>query len=52
MKSKAFASRDEQEVAGYADAMDIIFQSFDSITPTENHICGSNCRIAAPRSVE
>jgi Fic family protein len=26
MKSKSFASRDEQEVAGYADAMDIIFR--------------------------
>jgi len=38
MKSKSFASRDEQEVAGYADAMDIIFENFESITPTENHI--------------
>ena len=38
MKSKSFASRDEQEVAGYADAMDMIFESFESITPTENHI--------------
>jgi Fic family protein len=33
MKSKSFASRDEQEVAGYADAMDMIFESFQSITP-------------------
>ena len=38
MKSKSFASRDEQEVAGYADAMDMIFESFESITPTENYI--------------
>ncbi len=38
MKSKSFASRDEQEVAGYADAMDMIFESFESITPMENHI--------------
>jgi hypothetical protein len=38
MKSKSFASRDEQEVAGYGDAMGMIFESFESITPTENHI--------------
>jgi Fic family protein len=38
VKIKAFASRDEQEVAGYADAMGMILESFDSITPTENHI--------------
>src|SRR5450432_2436824 len=29
MKAKSFASRDEQEVAGYADAMDMIFESFE-----------------------
>lgn len=38
MKGKSFASRDEQEVAGYADAMGMIFESFESITLTENHI--------------
>jgi Fic family protein len=38
LKSKAFASPDEQEVAGYADAMDMTFESFESVTPTENHI--------------
>jgi hypothetical protein len=38
MKSKFFAGRDEQAVPGYADAMDMIFESFESITPTENHI--------------
>jgi Fic family protein len=38
VKSKSFASRDEQEVAGYADAMDMIFESFASITITETHI--------------
>src|ERR1700723_3645355 len=36
--TKSFASRDEQEVAGYADAMDMVFESFESITITENHI--------------
>jgi hypothetical protein len=35
---KSFASRDEQEVAGYADAMDMVFGSLESITITENHI--------------
>jgi Fic family protein len=38
IKSESFTSRDEQEVAGYADAMNMIFESFESITPTENHI--------------
>jgi Fic family protein len=37
-KAKSFASRDEQEVAGYADAMDLVFESFESITISENHI--------------
>lgn len=35
---KAFASRDEQEVAGYAAVMEMIFESHDEITLTENHI--------------
>src|SRR3981081_1966497 len=30
--TKSFASRDEEEVAGYADAMDMIFEGFASIT--------------------
>src|SRR5580704_5256895 len=38
VKARSFASRDEQEVAGYADAMDMVFESFESITITENHI--------------
>jgi Fic family protein len=33
-----FATRDEQEVAGYADVMDTIFASFDAIALTESHI--------------
>lgn len=36
---KAFASRDEQEVAGYAEVMEAVFQSYAHITLTENHIC-------------
>jgi Fic family protein len=35
---KHFQSRDEQEVAGYADAMNLIFESYDDIPVTENHI--------------
>ncbi len=33
-----FATRDEQEVAGYAAVMETVFQSFKVIPPTENHI--------------
>jgi Fic family protein len=38
LQTKSFARRDEQEVAGYADAMSMIFESYESITLTENHI--------------
>jgi Fic family protein len=34
----AFKSRDEEEVFGYSEAMDIIFQSWEELTLTENHI--------------
>ncbi len=34
----SFTTRDEQEVAGYADVMETIFSSHDAITLTENHI--------------
>ena len=33
-----FATRDEQEVAGYAQVMETIFASFVASAPTENHI--------------
>jgi Fic family protein len=38
LEIKAFASRDEQEVAGYADVMETVFASWAEITVTENHI--------------
>jgi len=38
LKTKTFASRDQQEVAGYADAMDMIIDGYEAITSTENHI--------------
>ena len=33
-----FASRDEEEVAGYAEVMDLIFSSWEAIPFTENHL--------------
>ena len=38
LEIKAFASRDEQEVAGYAEVMETVFASWAEITVTENHI--------------
>jgi Fic family protein len=38
LQTKTFDSRDEQEVAGYADAMTMIFEGYEAITSTENHI--------------
>lgn len=38
LKEYSFKSRDEEEVAGYAEAMEIIFESWREMTPTENHI--------------
>jgi Fic family protein len=35
---KKFDSRDEQEVAGYAETMETIFHSFDDIPIAENHL--------------
>ncbi len=34
----SFRSRDEEEVAGYAELMELIFESYNEITLTENHI--------------
>ncbi len=38
LEIKSFASRDEQEVAGYAQVMELIFSSWRDIPFTENHI--------------
>jgi Fic family protein len=35
---KAFATRDEQEVAGYAEVMETVFRAWADIPITENHI--------------
>nr|WP_245441133.1 Fic family protein [Neorhizobium sp. T7_12] len=34
----SFTSRDEQEVAGYAEVMETIFSAFEEISVNENHI--------------
>lgn len=38
LEIKRFISRDEQEVAGYAEVMETVFQSWADIRITENHI--------------
>jgi len=35
---RTFETRDEQEVAGYARAMELVFESWNDITLTENHL--------------
>lgn len=35
---KSFESRDEQEVAGYAQVMEMLFAHYDAIDLTENHV--------------
>lgn len=35
---KSFKTRDEQEVAGYAEAMDLVFEAYADMHLTENHI--------------
>jgi len=38
LRIRTFATRDEQEVAGYAELMEMVFSSWQDITLTENHI--------------
>jgi len=38
LEIKKFATRDEQEVAGYAEVMETVFHSWSDIPITENHI--------------
>ncbi len=38
LEIKSFATRDEQEVAGYAELMELVFASWRDIPFTENHI--------------
>src|SRR5450830_1154473 len=38
LEIKSFETRDEQEVAGYAELMDLVFSSWQDIPFNENHI--------------
>lgn len=38
LEIKTFGSRDEQEVAGYAQVMEMVFAHFSAIDLTENHV--------------
>src|SRR5574337_807017 len=38
LQIQSFATRDEQEVAGYAKVMETVFESWADIPVTENHI--------------
>lgn len=38
LEIRRFGTRDEQEVAGYADVMETVFRSWSDISLTENHI--------------
>ena len=38
IRKTSFKNRDEEEVAGYSDAMDLILESFEDLKITENHL--------------
>lgn len=38
LQNQSFASRDEQEVAGYAMAMDLVYENYENISLSENYI--------------
>lgn len=38
LKRYSFKSCDEEEVAGYAEAMELVFEAWRELAPTENHI--------------
>lgn len=38
LQIKSFNTRDEQEVAGYAEVMELVFSSWQDIALTENHV--------------
>ena len=38
LEIKSFETRDEQEVAGYAELMDLVFSSWEDIPLNENHV--------------
>ena len=38
VRMTSFRTRDEEEVAGYAETMDMVFQAYEEMPVTENHI--------------
>jgi Fic family protein len=38
LSKTSFKSRDEQEVAGYAETMDLVLQAYEDMSLTENHV--------------
>jgi Fic family protein len=38
LEIKSFATRDEQEVAGYAEVTDLVFRAWNDISISENHV--------------
>lgn len=39
LSTESFATRDEEEVAGYAEAVNLIFDAYETIPLNENYIC-------------
>jgi Fic family protein len=39
LSTESFASRDEEEVAGYAEAVNLVFDAYETIPISENYIC-------------
>ena len=39
LSTESFASRDEEEVAGYAEAVNVVFDAHESLEFSENYIC-------------
>src|SRR5665213_603888 len=38
LETKSFSTRDEQEVAGYAEVMELVFNAWQDLSITGNHI--------------
>jgi Fic family protein len=38
LEIRTLASRDQQEVAGYAEVMQLVFEHWEALEPTENHV--------------
>lgn len=45
LEQQSFVSRDEEEVAGYAEVMDTLFESHAAIPLTENHVKQLHARL-------